>query len=298
MTSTLSSQILCIGSVLWDVVGRTSDVMRQGNDVPGHIARLPGGVALNIAMTLKRVGLSPALVSVIGTDPAGEELADACIEMGLATQYLLRHPTLPTDSYIAIEDHNGLVAAMCDAHTLEAVGDAFLAPLVDGRLGHEDAPFAGVIALDGNLTEPLLAEIAVRPEFRSADLRIAPASPGKATRLTPLLAHPGATIYVNLEEAGLLTGATYDTAYVAAEALVDAGATRAMVTDGARAAALGTFEKTISAVPPAVEQRRVTGAGDTFMAAHIAAELRGERGEDALNSALAVAAAYVSGEHS
>ena len=41
---------------------------------------------------------------------------------------------------------------------------------------------------------------------------------------------------------------------------------------------------------------RVTGAGDTFMAAHMAAEVRGANGREALESALGAAAAYVSGE--
>ena len=294
MTGT--SDILCIGSVLWDVIGRTGAAMRQGNDVPGRITRLPGGVALNIAMTLKRFGLTPALLSAVGTDPEGDELVTACDDMGLVTAHLLRDARLPTDSYIAIEDGAGLVAAMCDAHSLEAAGDRILAPLFDGRLGSADNPYAGPVALDGNLTEALLIDVAEHPALRAADLRIAPASPGKATRLTPLLAHPGATLYVNLEEAGLILGRTFDTAFAAADALVAAGATRALVTDGARSAALGEFAGTISDSPPLVPQKRVTGAGDTFMAAHIAAEIRGEREGDALRTALAAAARYVSGE--
>ena len=44
--------ILCIGSVLWDVIGRTASHMAPGSDLPGRIARVPGGVALNIAATL------------------------------------------------------------------------------------------------------------------------------------------------------------------------------------------------------------------------------------------------------
>jgi pseudouridine kinase len=288
--------ILCIGSVLWDVIGRTDAPMRHGNDVPGRITRLPGGVALNIAMTLRRFGLTPALLSVVGTDPEGDELVAACNDMGLATDVLLRDPRLPTDSYIAIEDARGLVAAMCDAHSLEAAGDRILAPLFDGRLGSAEDPFAGPVALDGNLTDALLAEVAEHPAFRKADLRIAPASPGKATRLTPLLAHPGATLYVNLEEAGLILNRTFGSAHTAADSLIAAGATRALVTDGARSAALGDAVGVVSDTPPEVPQKRVTGAGDTFMAAHIAAELDGETGGDALSRALRAAAAYVSGE--
>ncbi|WP_288928163.1 PfkB family carbohydrate kinase [uncultured Maritimibacter sp.] len=294
MTGT--SDILCIGSVLWDVIGRTGAVMRQGNDVPGRITRLPGGVALNIAMTLKRFGLTPALLSIVGSDPEGDELVTACDDMGLITAFLLRDARLPTDSYIAIEDNGGLVAAMCDAHSLEAAGDRILAPLFDGRLGSAEAPYSGPVALDGNLTEALLIDVAEHPALRKADLRIAPASPGKATRLTPLLAHPGATLYVNLEEAGLILGRTFDAAFHAADALVAAGATRALVTDGARSAALGEYAGTISDTPPRVPQKRVTGAGDTFMAAHIAAERRGESGAVALRTALNAAATYVSGE--
>jgi pseudouridine kinase len=41
---------------------------------------------------------------------------------------------------------------------------------------------------------------------------------------------------------------------------------------------------------------RVTGAGDTFMAAHIAAELEGSDRAAALERALKAAARYVSGE--
>jgi sugar/nucleoside kinase (ribokinase family) len=291
-----SPDILCIGSVLWDVVGRTGAAMRPGNDMPGRIVRLPGGVALNIAMTLKRFGLAPALLSAVGTDPEGEELIVACDDMGLFTEYLLRDARLPTDSYLAIEDRGGLVAALCDAHSLEEAGDRILAPLFDGRLGSEDAPYRGAVALDGNLTAALLTDLARHPAFRDADLRIAPASPGKATRLAPLLDHPGATLYVNLEEAGLILDRRFDTAHGAAQALVEAGATRALVTDGSRPAALGDQAGTMSETPPRVPQKRVTGAGDTFMAAHIAAELRGETGAPALRAALAAAARYVSGE--
>ena len=38
------ADILCIGSVLWDVIGRCDAPMRTGNDKPGMITRLPGGV--------------------------------------------------------------------------------------------------------------------------------------------------------------------------------------------------------------------------------------------------------------
>ena len=291
------SEILCIGSVLWDIIGRSSAVMRQGSDVPGRITRLPGGVALNIAMGLARFGLVPEVLTLIGRDAEGDELVRACAGLGVGTGFALRSDDLPTDRYLAVEGANGLIAAIADAHSLELAGAKILAPLEDDRLGSEAAPWAGQIALDGNLTEALLATIAASPLFRAADLRIAPASPGKAGRLRPLLFHPGATLYLNLEEAGLLANLTPGTAAEAADALIARGATRVLVTDGGRPAALASQgQPTVTGCPPEVLVTRVTGAGDTFMAAHIAAERRGLDREAALHAALKAAAAYVSGD--
>lgn len=291
-----TSDILCIGSVLWDVIGRSASHMRHGSDVPGRITRLPGGVAMNIAMTLRRFGLTPALLTTIGKDEEGRELLAACQGMGLDCDDVYLSEDLPTDRYMAIEGANGLIAAIADAHSLEAAGEKILRPLENGRLGSAASPFTGVIALDGNLTLALLEKISKSPLFASADLRVAPASPGKAERLTPLLSHANATLYVNLEEAGLLCQTTFETSGQAAKTLLERGASAVLVTDGGNMAALGSKGRIITRNPPEVLVTRVTGAGDTFMAAHIAAEIRGETAGQALDSALKAAAAHVSGE--
>ena len=293
----MTPDILCIGSVLWDIIGRSPTAMRLGSDVPGRITRLPGGVAMNIAMTLRRFGMVPGLLTAVGRDAEGDELVAACDLLGLVTAHVYRSDDLPTDRYMAIEGANGLIAAIADAHSLEAAGDKILRPLADGRLGTETAPWSGPIALDGNLTESLLAEIAVSPLFAWADLRVAPASPGKAGRLLPLLNHPSATLYVNLEEANILARSECGYTIDAAEALLERGARRVLVTNGGKPAAEGRKgEGVIEGKPPQVLVTRVTGAGDTFMAAHLVAERRGASRQDALDEALRAAATYVSGE--
>ena len=289
-------EILCIGSVLWDVIGRSSAVMRVGSDVPGRITRLPGGVAMNIAMTLRRFGMSPVLLTNIGRDAAGDDLIHAARKLGLNTDHVYRSDDLPTDQYMAVEGANGVIAAIADAHSLEAVGDKILKPLSEGPFGAPDAPYEGKIALDGNLTEMLLAEIALNPLFAKADIRIAPASPGKAERLLPLLAMRNATLYVNLEEAGLLCHQSFETAADAGKALLARGAAEVLVTDGGREAAHARPDGVLTEQPPTVLVTRVTGAGDTFMAAHIAAQAREEAPEQALRTALRAAAAFVSGD--
>lgn len=288
--------ILCIGSVLWDIIGRAPAEMRRGSDVPGRITRLPGGVALNIAMTLARFGMKPSLLSAVGQDAEGEELIRACAHLGLVSEHVYRSEDLPTDCYMAVEGANGLIAAIADAHSLEAAGDKILRPLLDGTLGSNDNPFNGPVALDGNLTLSLLDDIARSPAFAAADLRVAPASPGKAERLRPFLLLGRGTLYVNLEEAGYLCQQEFTSSEAAARHLLDRGAARVLVTDGGSSATEADRHGLITLVPPRVQVARVTGAGDTFMAAHIAAETRGDGREAALQAALHAAATYVSGE--
>ncbi|WP_323782864.1 PfkB family carbohydrate kinase [Leisingera sp.] len=288
--------MLCIGSVLWDIIGRCSTEMQRGSDMPGRITRLPGGVAMNIAMTLSRFGMQPALLTAVGRDPEGDELIHACSHFGLITDYIYRSEDLPTDRYMAVEGANGLIAAIADAHSLEAAGDKILRPLSDGALGTCDAPYRGQVALDGNLTLSVLDDIVASPAFASADLRVAPASPGKAERLRPFLNRTRGTLYVNLEEAGILCQAEFTDSETAAQAMLDRGAARVLVTDGGSSATVADAEGAITLVPPRVTVARVTGAGDTFMAAHIVSEARGEDRKTALASALAAAATYVSGE--
>jgi sugar/nucleoside kinase (ribokinase family) len=291
--------ILCLGAALWDVIGRSPAALPRGADVPGRIATVPGGVALNIAVALAGLGLRPALLGAVGDDPEGAALVAAMAARGVGAGWLTVMPGLATDRYMAIEDAGGLVAAIADAQTLEAAGAAILGPLADGRLGSAADPWAGPVVIDGNLPDAVLAGIAASPLFAAATLHVAPASPGKGARVAPLAAHPRATLYVNRAEAEGIAGRPFADAAAAAAGLVAAGAARAVVTDGARSAAdAARGRPTEVGHPPPIAVARVTGAGDVFMAAHLAAGLGGADPAAALAAALAAAAAHVSGASS
>ncbi|MBU3029423.1 PfkB family carbohydrate kinase [Paracoccus marinaquae] len=284
--------ILCIGAMLWDVIGRAPRRMAPGADVPGRIRHLPGGVALNVAVALARWGLAPAVLSAVGRDPEGCALVDEARRLGVLTDWLSRDTGLPTDCYMGIEDSQGLIAAIADAHGLEAAGAAILSPLAADLAG-----WSGPVVLDGNLTEDLLAEIARDPRLSGADLRVVPASPGKAERLEPLIAARRGSFYLNRLEAEILAGRTCPDAATAAEAVVARGAARVLVTDGPHPAAEAIVNgPTLTAAPPSVAVARVTGAGDCFLAAHLAAELARQPREAALRRAVDAAGAHVSGK--
>jgi pseudouridine kinase len=214
------------------------------------------------------------------------------MRLGVLTDQLTRDTGLPTDCYMGIEDSEGLIAAIADAHSLEAAGEGILAPL-DGPL----AGWSGPVVLDGNLTEELLDRIARDPRLSRADLRVVPASPGKAERLEPLIAARRGCFYLNRLEAEILAGRACPDAATAAEAVVARGAARVLVTDGPHAAAEALANgPTLTHSPPTVAIARVTGAGDCFLAAHLAAELDHQPRDAALARAVEAAAAHVSGK--
>ncbi|MFL2798307.1 MAG: hypothetical protein ACJZ89_01770 [Paracoccaceae bacterium] len=43
-------KILCIGSILWDIIGYSITPLARGDDKEGIISRQPGGVAMNLAV--------------------------------------------------------------------------------------------------------------------------------------------------------------------------------------------------------------------------------------------------------
>lgn len=284
--------IICIGAMLWDVIGRSPARMSAGQDVPGRIAHIPGGVALNVAVALARWGLVPTILSSVGLEPEGDALVAEAARRGVVTDHLTRRADLPTDCYMAIEDSAGLIAAIADAHSLEAAGDAILSPLDDAL-----TDWTGPVVLDGNLTLDLLTRLAVDARLARADLRLVPASPGKAERLAPLIAARRGCFYLNLREAQILAGQPCPDAASAAATLVAMGAPRVIVTDGGEMVAdAAAGQPVLTALPPAVRIARVTGAGDCFLAAHIAAERAGDGRGPALERAVHAAAAHVSGK--
>ena len=107
-----------------------------------------------------------------------------------------------------------------------------------GLAGYSDAAMRIVARRHGCpycVTEALLDRtlLAGGRGFAKADLRVAPASPGKAERLRPFLTRTRGTLYVNLEEAGILCQAEFSDSETAAKAMLDRGFTAVRDTGGA-----------------------------------------------------------------
>ncbi len=263
--------VLCIGSALWDIIASASAPMQQGGDIAGHIRRQLGGVALNVAVALVRQGQPAALLSAIGNGPEGDALIEALEREGVDCRFVYRSDD-PTDSYLAIENPDGDVfGAIADCASLELAGERIFAPLLDGRLGSPGVPWPYRVVVDGNLPADLMQSLASRIEFSDCQMNIVPASPGKADRLRKALSGGAVTLYVNLGEAEILCEAPLKDSETAAKALLALGAARAIVTNGAKTACFSDGALSVALTPPITAAHSTTGAGDVFMAAHIAA---------------------------
>lgn len=280
--------ILCLGAAHWDVIGRSALPVAPGDDLPGVIRTRPGGVALNIAHALAAQGLRPALLSAIGQDPEGAALVAWLDRHGIDTRFLHRPATLPTDRYLAIEGPEGLVAAIADSTALEQEGTRILAALRAPAL----QAWRGPVVLDSGFAPQTLADLARSGIAQAAPLRLTSAAPAKAPRLRPFL-QSRACFTLNRQEAESLLDRALPDSRAAARALLSAGATRAIITDGPRPATDADAAQILTLPPPAVAAKRVTGAGDSFLAAHLVAELRGLDRHAALSHALDAAAHHI-----
>ena len=73
--------VLAFGEVLWDVI----------DGVP-HI----GGAPFNLAAHASKCGLGAAIVSAVGRDELGRRAVAEAGRLGVATDFIEEHPTLPT----------------------------------------------------------------------------------------------------------------------------------------------------------------------------------------------------------
>ena len=289
------TEIICAGSVLWDIIGSVETDLSISQDKPGAILRRPGGVAFNIAQKLSIFGLKPIILSAIGNDAEGNQLIDHCKKLGFDMRFVHLSSKYATDRYMAIEDKSGLFAAVADIRCLELECFEIIKPLTDGRLGSFRSPSNSIIIADGNLPSKQLFDMAKCSVLSNCALKLAPASAQKVERLKVFCHRPSTVLYCNLSEAEFLAGEKYENSLIASRGLLDIGFHRVLVTNGPKFACEAEQNmQPIIQTPNEVKTLRVTGAGDVFMASHINAELTGSSRGEALAKAITEAGNYVS----
>ena len=283
-------KILCIGSILWDIIGYSITPLARGDDKEGIISRQPGGVAMNLAVRLSRYGITPAIISALGDDTAGLELIEICKKHSIIYDDILVCPKRRTDFYMAIEDPDGVALAIADTRLLTENKRKVLNPLISGRYKNWNSP----IILDSNLSSEVLEELRYNSAFKNSDFRLAPGSPSKVDRLIMFLTHSGSNIYLNLKEANYILRKTFQSSVDAALEILSYGLNSVLVTNGERTACFAQGNELIKLKPPTVKVSKLTGAGDVLMATHITKLLERSSNYDAMSFALEETSKFIS----
>ena len=292
-------KIICAGSAVIDSIGYSKNQINTGDDVSGTIKTSVGGVAFNICKQLALSGFKNVeLLTALGDDTKGRTIIDFCSELGIITDNIYICNDSETDSYLAIEDIHGLKAAIAHILNVEEFGDRILKPLENGAVKTNSEPSNNLIVLDGNLSISTLSKIAKNKKIMNYDIRVASASSSKASRLKPFLSLPNVTIYCNMTEAENLCDLSFQNTEQASTYLLKKGLGRAIVTNGDKHICDASIHhEPISIVPPKVTNiNHITGAGDYFLACHIANEINQLGKEAALLKAAESASKYVETE--
>lgn len=283
-------KILCIGSILWDIIGYSITPLARGDDKEGIISKQPGGVAMNLAVRLSKYGITPAIISALGDDTEGLELIEICKKHSIIYDDILVCPKRRTDFYMAIEDPDGVALAIADTRLLTENKRKVLNPLISGRYKNWNSP----IILDSNLSSEVLEELRYNSAFKNSDFRLAPGSPSKVDRLIMFLTHSGSNIYLNLKEANYILRKTFQSSVDAALEILSYGLNSVLVTNGERMACFAQGNELIKLKPPTVKVSKLTGAGDVLMATHITKLLERSSNYDAMSFALEETSKFIS----
>ncbi|WP_410647352.1 ribokinase [Amycolatopsis sp. cmx-4-54] len=270
----MTSQVLVIGSANADLVVPVDRRPGGGETVLGGDTVLsPGGKGANTAVAAARLGADVALLGAVGDDPYGELLKRSLAESGVNTDSL-RTSERPTGiAYITV--------------TPDGENSILVSPGANSALRPEDVDLDGAEVVVLSLEIPLeTVEHAVAKAVESGVktlLNLSPAAELSAKTLKGL-----DVLLVNEHEAAFLLGGEADF-----PKLLELGPKAAVVTLGAKGAAVVTAEGVTEVPSPKVEAVDTTGAGDAFAGALATSLAKGDGLADAARKAVKVAAITV-----
>jgi fructokinase len=220
--------------------------------------RVLGGAPFNVAWHLQAFGLSPRMISRVGSDPEGEQVRSAMTDWGLTTRHLQIDPVKPTGRVaVTFEDGEPAyeIVPDCAYDYIEPESAAACSLLYHGSLA---ARFPTSAATLGRLR-------AQAPQIVFVDVNLRP--PWWQPEVVHDLLGGADWVKLNSDELALLTGgeASEETGRVF---LRRYGLRGLLVTRGSRGAQLllAGGDCVEVAPQPAIEVVDTVGAGDAFSA--------------------------------
>ena len=286
----MSPRVVVIGDAMLDVVVRPLRPLAPTSDTPASIRITRGGSAANMAVGLA-VRHEVAYVGVVGDDESGAMFARELEVAGVVPA--LEIVVGSTGVVVALVDGNGQRAMLTDRGVNSSLSmNNVLGALVDD---FEHVHVSGYTVLD-EATRPIATAALGLARARGASTSVDACSVGPLEELGAgafLHAIGRVTmLFANEEEALLLSGADeVDAAGVRLAAIAD----EVIITRGSSGGLVLRGSERWSALSRDVEVLDTTGAGDAATGAYLAARLDGTGCDEALELAMASAAAVVGG---
>ncbi len=287
----MTAEFHAFGEILWDCLPS---------------GRHAGGAPFNVTAHLVQLGASASLLSAIGDDDLGAEILQVAKDKGVNTEFIGRHPKLPTGTVLATVDAKGNatydivepvawdeIAVSAEALAAVAKARAFIFGSLSCRSPHNVRQLRALLDLSGPMK---FFDVNLRPPYADPECIIK-------------LAKRADVLKLNHEEVGKLaawiqTGEMKSEPPLSAEAVGRAAAIlaettntpRICVTRAENGAALWDRGTLVTASAPHVVVKDTVGAGDSFMAGLMIGLTRGTAPQKVLENACRVGA-FVASHH-
>lgn len=285
--------VICVGDVVTDAFIKLLDdkattftndhgdwlAMPFGAKLPFHHAEvIPGvGNAANAAVSLSKLGLNVAYISDVGNDAFGTEIITTLQEKGINTKYINRHNTKKTNYHYVLwykEDRTILIN-----HEEYDYHWPTIKPVDKPSWIYFSSISKNALDMHDDIADWLEANPDVKMAFQPGTFQI----DAGAERLAKLYQHTE-IVLMNREEAQEVTGGDIGNIHDMLDKLHALGPKIAIITDGPDGAYASDGQQRLimplypDPAPP-VER---TGAGDSFSSALVAAIIKGNNLEGAL----------------
>lgn len=283
-----SQYVVVIGGANMDIHGVVGGPLVANDSNPGKVHSCAGGVARNIAAALARMHVDCRLITALGNDSNGDDLVRDARALGIDMGYTLRVPNRPTSTYLSVLDEHG------DTHI--AVADMGIMDALDvTALKAQQAMLqrASAIIIETNLSDAALSYLS--NEFADRPIFVDTVSATKAPRIAAHLKNIY-SLKLSWLEAQALIGIehqkpTKSNLASAAKWCHEQGVKRVFITLGANGVFFSDMQAQSLIKPKRknLKIRNTVGAGDTFLAGLVYADLQSWSSEYAVNFGMAAA---------
>ncbi|MDC3067976.1 PfkB family carbohydrate kinase [Paracoccaceae bacterium] len=267
-------KIFIFGSIMWDIVGKSSNDVRVGKDNEGVIFERPGGVAYNVALNLSRIlkrkEYQINLISALGNTEKSQKVLEILKKYHIETTNILVSGN-KDDKYLAIEDVNGEIFGAVNNCNNFLSSQSFLERKFQEICSQNKENYVDTIfVFDGNCPKAFLESVKRETIDKDFDMYFIPANSTKLSKYRKNAAFfTNFNLFLNLQEAQILSKSeNVKNAVDACKTLFNERFEKTkliIVTDGSNFAC-GITKNELAKVKPHKVVRKLSksGAGDTF----------------------------------